>query len=74
MLATEQKHVFMFKGMRHEVLKIINGEHGDSIPVAAVISINDGRLFILNRDYPGLVTNQTREVHASFKKHLFRIK
>ena len=74
MLVTEQQHVFMFKGKRHEVLKVINGEYRDSIPIAVVIAVNGGRVFILNRDYPGLVTKKTCEVHASFKSHLFRIK
>lgn len=73
MLATEEKHVFMFKGKQHEVLKLIYAHMNEGTPVAAVVSINEGRVFILNRDYPGLVTKKTCEVHASFKNHLSRV-
>lgn len=74
MIATEAKYVFMFKGKQHDVLKLISGEMGESVPVAAVVDINGGRVFILNTDYPELVNKDTTEVNASFSKHLFRIK
>lgn len=74
MLATEQQHVFMWKGNQYEVVKVINGDYGDEIPVGVVIVANGGRVFILNRDYPELVDKDTCEVNASFKFHLFRIK
>ncbi len=74
MLATEEKYVFMFKGKQHEVLKLLYAHPRESEPVAAVISMNGSRLFILNRDYPGLVTKETCEVNAIFKNHLFKIK
>lgn len=74
MIATESKYVFMFKGKQHEVLKVIKGDYGDVIPVAAVIGVNGGRVFILNNDYPELVDKDTHEINASFSKHLFRIK
>jgi len=64
----------MFRGKRHEVLKVVTGDFGNEIPVAAVVEFNGGRVLILNRDYPELVNEKTCEVNASFSKNLFRIK
>lgn len=74
MPANEQRYVFMWKGVDYGVLKVIYGDYGDATPVAVVISVNGGRLLVLNRDYPELVDKDTCEVNASFKNHLFRIK